>query len=154
MYKPRHKVILLSVFAVSWRNAFVFGCSLFYHSKYLFRRQQCCLPLTNHSRLRALQTSHAASSMYSGPGVRTDDGHFTIFVAQDMSRWDMLQLLLDMDSGKHVSRPRVQSFKTKAYRLEPFTEEGIFSLDGEVVEYGPIQAVMKPGTARVPRLVL
>lgn len=33
----------------------------------------------------------------------------------------------------------MEIFWAKAYRLEPLTTQGIYSLDGEPVEYGPIQ---------------
>ena len=99
-----------------------------------------------------LQTSHATVSMHSGPGVRLDDGLFTIFVVEAMTRFEMLQLLLAMDTGDHIHHPRVQCFKANAYRLEPQTPKGLFSLDGESVEYGPLQATVLPGMARVMKL--
>lgn len=99
-----------------------------------------------------LQTSHATVSMHSGPGVRLDDGLFTIFVVEAMTRCEMLQLLLAMDTGDHIHHPRVQCFKANAYRLEPQTPKGLFSLDGENVEYGPLQATVIPGMARVMKL--
>jgi len=97
----------------------------------------------------AVQTSHATTSIYSGPGVRLDDGLFTIAVVQRMSRFDMLKLLLAMDAGDHVHHPKVKLYKCSSFSLEPRTEKGIFSLDGEVVEYGPIQAKVLPSAARV-----
>lgn len=95
-----------------------------------------------------LQTSHCSVHVHSGPGVTLDDGMFTIIVAQDLSRFEMLQMLLAIEDGSHVDHPRVQVYKASAYRLEPLTEKGIFSLDGEVVEYGPIQASVIPSVAR------
>ena len=99
-----------------------------------------------------VQTSHASASMYSGPGATLDDGMFTIFVVEQMSRCEILQLLVGVDSGDHAIHPKVQTYKAKAYRLEPLTDQGIFSLDGEVVEYGPIQASILPGAARILKL--
>jgi sphingosine kinase len=79
-----------------------------------------------------------------------DDGLFTVYVVEDnMTRLGMLQLLLSMDTGGHINHPDVKTFKCSAYRLEPFTDKGLFTLDGENVEYGPIQAVMKPSAANV-----
>ena len=99
-----------------------------------------------------LQTSHATVSMHSGPGVRLDDGLFTIFVVESMSRCEMLQLLLAIDDGQHIHHPKVQRYQCNAYRLEPKTPKGLYSLDGESVDYGPIQAAVLPGAARVMKL--
>jgi sphingosine kinase len=97
-----------------------------------------------------VQTSHCTTQAYSGPGVTMDDGLFTVYVVDDsVSRFGMLQLLLNIDSGGHINHPDVKTFKCTAYRLEPFTTEGLFTLDGEQVEYGPIQGVLRPGAARV-----
>lgn len=96
-----------------------------------------------------VQTSHAAGSIHSGPGVLLDDGIFTIFVVQRISRASLLNLLLVMDSGNHVHHPLVQVYRCYEYFLEPLTEKGIIAVDGEVIPYGPIHATMLPGAARV-----
>lgn len=95
-----------------------------------------------------LQTSHCSVSVHSGPGITLDDGMFTIIVARDLSRFEMMQLLLAVEDGSHVKHPKVEVYKASSYRLEPLTDKGIFSLDGEVVEYGPIQASILPSVAR------
>ena len=114
-----------------------------------------------------VQTSHVTATMYSGPGVTSDDGMFTVYVVTDMSRCEILQLLLAMDTGGHVKHPKVKTFKCTAYRIEPFTDAGrnsnsnsnsnsngnsnggLYTLDGELVEYGPIQGIMRPGSGRI-----
>jgi sphingosine kinase len=100
-----------------------------------------------------VQTSHCTASMLSGPGVTMDDGLFTIYVIQDIGTIDLALLLLSFDNGGHENHPRVKTYKTTAYRLEPLTDKGIFTLDGEVVEYGPIQGIMKPGLGRVLKVM-
>jgi len=101
----------------------------------------------------AVQTSHAAATMHSGPGVLLDDGMFTIYVVRHMSRFELLQLLIEVDSGDHVKRVAVEVYKAHSYCLEPETDtKGIYSLDGEVVEYGPITAEVLPQAARVLRI--
>ena len=95
----------------------------------------------------SVQTSHM--SIHSGPGVRLDDGVFTVAIVQEMSRWEMLELLLSIDSGDHVNHPKVKLFKCTEYTLEPLTEQGIYSLDGEVVPYGLLQAKVLPSAATV-----
>ena len=96
-----------------------------------------------------LQTSHCSGSVHSGPGALLDDGLFTIIVARDLSRFEIIKLLLDLDNGDHVKHPRIEIFKALSYRLEPAnTDVGLYSLDGEVVEYGPIQASVLPSAAQ------
>jgi hypothetical protein len=96
-----------------------------------------------------VQTSHSTGSVKSGPNVELDDGVFTIFVIRSGSRCEMLGLLLMMDDGNHINHSRVEVYKATKFRLEPKTPKGIYSLDGEVVEYGPIQGVIKPSHAKV-----
>lgn len=99
-----------------------------------------------------IQTSHTGETLYTGPGITLDDGVFTIVVARKMSRFDLLRLLITIDTGGHFQHPQVEVFKATAYRLEPLTDKGLYALDGEVVEYGPLQAVVKPAAARVLKL--
>lgn len=112
-----------------------------------------------------LQTPYAAATIYSGPGAQLDDGVFTILVVQDMSTVQLLQLLVDIDTGAHVKAPEVQIYKAKAYRLEPFAVRagkeddqeyrGILVLDGESIDgprVGPIQSKVLPGAARILKL--
>lgn len=125
-----------------------------------------------------VQTSHATATVYSGPGVTSDDGMFTVYVVTDMSRCEILQLLIAMDSGNHIKHPKVKSYKCTAYRIEPFFDScrlnnssnsnsnsnnnnssssnssgagcgGLYTLDGELVEYGPIQGIMCPAAGRI-----
>lgn len=100
-----------------------------------------------------VQTSHATASMLSGPGVRSDDGMFTIYIVREISRVEILQLLVGMDTGDHANHPRVETYKCTAYRLEPLgdSDGGLYTLDGEMIEYGPVQGVMCPGSGRVKK---
>jgi sphingosine kinase len=94
------------------------------------------------SFLTLLQTSHCSISMHSGPGARLDDGIFTVQYVRSASHWQLLEILLAFDNGDHIHHPMVKSQKAYAYRLEPLTSEGRFTLDGELVEYGPIQGIV------------
>ncbi len=103
-----------------------------------------------------LQTSHATASIYSGPDSFLNDGLFQIFaVKDDVTRTDLIQLLIDFDTGKHVNHPKINRYFTKAYRLVPDIDNnsnGIYTLDGEVIEYGPIQGVIEKGKAKTLKL--
>lgn len=97
------------------------------------------------------QTSHCSASMYSSPGATMSDGVFTILVVrQNFSRLDMARMLLALDSsGDHFKHPKAEIYRTRAYRLEPQCDEGLYTLDGERIEYGPIQASMRPNALKV-----
>ena len=112
-----------------------------------------------------VQTPFASSSTHSGPGVELNDGILTIFVVQGLSRCELLQLLLDVDSGAHIYRSGVQVYKCHAYRIEPFLDNhervneredrGIFAVDGESIDgpmIGPVQGRVMAGMARVMKL--
>lgn len=104
-----------------------------------------------------VQTSHAAATMHSGPGIELDDGVFTIYVVRSMSRCELLQLLIDIDAGDHVKHDKVEVYKALAYRIEPEIQDngpmGLYSLDGELVPYGRIQAAVAPACANIMKLV-
>jgi len=104
---------------------------------------------SNFSLVWVLQTSHDSGTMLSGPGKRLDDGEFMILVVKNISRLGLLELLLTFDTGGHVNHPSVQVFKTVAYRLEPLCQDGIFSLDGEKIEYNPVQSIIHNGIANI-----
>ena len=63
-------------------------------------------------------------------------------------------MFLAMEDGTHMANPNLEVLYATAYRLEPLTDDGIMSLDGEVVPYGPIQAAVVPGYARVLALTM
>mmetsp|Transcript_48057 Transcript_48057/g.134227 ORF Transcript_48057/g.134227 Transcript_48057/m.134227 type:complete len:321 (-) Transcript_48057:96-1058(-) len=101
--------------------------------------------------LWVLQTSHAAHDMHSSPNSSLADGVFTIMLLRSgaTTRLGLLSLFLQIEDGTHVNNAAVESVRARAFRLEPLTDQGIYSLDGEVVPYGPIQGTMLPGVARV-----
>ena len=55
-----------------------------------------------------------------------------------------------------VKNTNVEVYKAHSYSIEPApgdaSKDGIYSLDGEVIEYGPIQGNMLPHAARVLKL--
>jgi diacylglycerol kinase family enzyme len=48
--------------------------------------------------------------MHSGPGASLSDGLFTIFVVREMSRIELLQMLIGADNGEHIFHPKVGLF--------------------------------------------
>jgi sphingosine kinase len=60
------------------------------------------------------------------------------------SRLEAANILLALESGEHVTSPKVEFIECVAYRLEPLTVGSFNVLDGEVIESGPIQASIMP----------
>src|SRR3546814_19837721 len=84
----------------------------------------------------------------------------------------MVQLFIGIDDGGHANHPAVkccppllvmrrpwaylnlrfclqtEKYRARAFRIEPWDNRGIYSLDGEPVPYGPIQGSVWPKAAR------
>ncbi len=98
----------------------------------------------------AMNTSHAAHDMLAAPAARLSDGLLQLLLVRSgMSRWRLARLLLAIESGTHVGSEGLLVVTTPAFRLEPLSPDGILALDGERIEYGPVQAEVRPAAARV-----
>lgn len=100
----------------------------------------------------AIYQSHLAEGLWTVPGATADDGLIHLFyVTAGISRPALLRLFLAMERGSHLECgcPHLVYEKVKALRLEPISQQGMITVDGEVVEYGPIQAQVHPGLAKL-----
>ncbi|KAG7504504.1 sphingosine kinase 1-like [Solea senegalensis] len=100
----------------------------------------------------AIYQSHLAEDLWTAPGAMADDGFIHLFyVTAGISRPALLRLFLAMEKGSHLACgcPHLVYKKVKALRLEPISPQGVISVDGEMVEYGPVQAQIHPGLARL-----
>jgi sphingosine kinase len=59
------------------------------------------------------------------------------------------QILLGFESGSHLSAPGVETLAVTAFKLEPLTPHGHLTLDGELIDYGPIEAEVVRGCSRL-----
>uniref|UniRef100_A0A3Q2PNU8 sphingosine kinase n=1 Tax=Fundulus heteroclitus TaxID=8078 RepID=A0A3Q2PNU8_FUNHE len=102
----------------------------------------------------AIYQSHLAEDLWTVPGATADDGLIHLFyVTAGISRPALLRLFLAMEKGSHLACgcPHLAYEKVRAVRLEPTSQQGMITVDGEVVEYGPIQAQIHPGMANLIR---
>lgn len=100
----------------------------------------------------AIYHSHLAEDLWTVPGAMADDGVIHLFyVTAGISRPSLLRLFLAMEKGAHLACgcPYLVYEKVKALRLEPISPQGMITVDGEMVEYGPIEAQIHPGLARL-----
>ncbi|KAL6110247.1 sphk1 [Pungitius sinensis] len=100
----------------------------------------------------AMYQSHLAEDLLAAPDAAPDDGVIHLFyVRAGISRGALLKLFLAMEKGAHVgtSCQHMVHAKVRALRLEPLSPKGIITVDGEVVEYGPVQAEVHRGLGRL-----
>ncbi|KAM3865057.1 sphingosine kinase 1-like [Diretmus argenteus] len=100
----------------------------------------------------AMYQSHLAEDLLAAPDATLDDGIIHLFyVRAGISRAALLRLFLAMEKGAHLATncQHLVHTQVRALRLEPFSPKGIITVDGEVVEYGPVQAQVHGGLARL-----
>ncbi|XP_061030214.1 sphingosine kinase 2 isoform X4 [Eubalaena glacialis] len=96
----------------------------------------------------AISPSHLGADLVAAPHARFDDGLVHLcWVRGGISRAALLRLFLAMERGSHFSLgcPQLGYAAARAFRLEPLTPRGVLTVDGEKVEYGPLQAQVHPG---------
>ena len=71
------------------------------------------------------------------------------YILDDASRKDMLDVVVNADTGSYLQKSYAHNIRTQAYRMEVFTNPGNLTVDGEVVEYGTHQVQVHPGMIRV-----
>ncbi|XP_066515228.1 sphingosine kinase 1-like isoform X2 [Hoplias malabaricus] len=100
----------------------------------------------------AMYQSHLAEDLIAAPASRLDDGIIhLIYVKAGISRAALLHLFLAMEKGTHLSIncPYVVYVKARALRIVPYSPKGTITVDGELVEYGPVQAQIHSSLARL-----
>lgn len=97
-----------------------------------------------------LMIPHMSNNFFGDPKMSIGTEKLRlVFVEHAMSRMNMVAMLMDADSGKHISMDNILTVDCKAYRLEPETPVGLLTVDGESVPYGVVQSQIHPGLARV-----
>ncbi|KAJ8264122.1 hypothetical protein GJAV_G00145420 [Gymnothorax javanicus] len=100
----------------------------------------------------AMYQSHLAEDTLAAPAATQQDGLIHLmYVKAGVSRADLLRLFLAMKKGAHLTAgcPHLVYVKVRALRLEPLSPKGLITVDGESVEYGPVQAQVHRGLARL-----
>ena len=97
----------------------------------------------------AFQT-HISSTAIFAPNATFDDGLiWLVFIRGDVSRKQVIQFLLALEKGKHPALPFVQMVPVRAFRIVPNGNVGKVTVDGELIESGPVQAEVVPRMASV-----
>ena len=98
----------------------------------------------------AMNTAWANHSMKAAPYAQLADGSMDILVVRrGASRWELLSAFLRCAQGEHIFLPCMEYYKVRCFRLEPLTDRGILAIDGEQVNYSPIEMKVLKGLAQV-----
>ncbi|OCT70778.1 sphingosine kinase 1 [Xenopus laevis] len=100
----------------------------------------------------AIYQSHLGADLFTAPFSTFDDGLIHLFfVKAGISRAALVRLFLAMEKGTHLETecPYLTHIPVRAFRLEPLTRKGIITVDGERVEYGPVQAQLHKGLSNL-----
>lgn len=105
--------------------------------------------------VHASYQTHLSADCLLAPNAKLNDGVIWLLIIHaNASRSQMLQFLLGLTTGAHadsnVWNGVIDFLPVKAFRIEPaINEQGYMTVDGEHVEYGPIQAEVFPALAKV-----
>jgi sphingosine kinase len=98
----------------------------------------------------AMNVMWAAYDLKATPYAHLSDGAIDLLVIRrGISRWQLLFAFLRSANGKHISLPYVEYYKVRSFRLEPLCDRGIFAIDGEQIEYSPLQVQVLRRMARI-----
>ncbi|KAG1669286.1 Sphingosine kinase 2 [Nymphon striatum] len=99
--------------------------------------------------------THVGSDICLAPDARFDDGIiWMVIIRGDVSRAQILEFCMCLEDGRHINSSSCSVIPIRAFRLEPEVcvsdgRPGYLTVDGEVIEYGPIQAGVLPSVARI-----
>ena len=80
------------------------------------------------------------NKFFGHPNALLGCGHFYIVNADDrLSRGEMFNVMTGSATGEHINLPYLNIVQAHACRIEPMTTIGRIVVDGEEVNYGPIQ---------------
>lgn len=102
------------------------------------------------STVIASYQSHLGPEFMATPASTMTDGLiYLLIIRAPITKFQMLTLMGQFETGAHVKNPVVEIVPVKAFRLEPTAETGYMVVDGEQVAFGPIQGKILPCVGRV-----
>ncbi|XP_012283324.1 sphingosine kinase 2 [Orussus abietinus] len=101
--------------------------------------------------VHAAYQSHLGQDCFFAPRAKLADGIIWLLIIRaGITRASLLQFLLGLSTGTHLTCPGVEMIPVKAFRIEPMEGTvGHLTVDGEQVDYGPIQAEVFSSLATV-----
>ncbi|XP_046747091.1 sphingosine kinase 1-like isoform X1 [Diprion similis] len=101
--------------------------------------------------VHASYQTHLGQDFLFAPRAKLADGVIWLLIIRaGITRAHLLQFLLGLSNGSHLNCPGVEMIPVKAFRIEPAEGMvGYLTVDGEAVDYGPLQAEVFPSLANV-----
>ncbi|KAG7382293.1 Sphingosine kinase 2 [Phytophthora boehmeriae] len=100
-----------------------------------------------------MNVTHGASDAHIAPSATLDDGYnHMIFMDGEHSRKDLLQMMLAIETGEHISKKGVQHVRTRAFKMVPERADDLMCVDGEVMDGPYLEAQVHRGLARIMAL--
>lgn len=103
--------------------------------------------------VHAAYQTHIGSDCLFAPQSQLDDGIIWLLVIRaGASRQELFKFLIGLSSGTHIPtapNPYIEMIPVTAFRIEPNGNQGHFTVDGELIEYGPIQCEIFNGLSKV-----
>ncbi|KAI4471937.1 sphingosine kinase [Holotrichia oblita] len=103
--------------------------------------------------VHASYQSHLGEDALFAPASKLNDGTIWLLIIRgNVTRSQLLHFLLGLSTAAHVQNTGngIDFIPVRAFRIEPdMDERGYITVDGEHVEYGPIQAEVFPGLAKI-----
>ena len=101
----------------------------------------------NFVMFMGLMLSHMSDSIMGHPDIKIGSGeHRIVYAFDDVTRTQLLTGLVG--SPNTAKYDTFHEIRTRAFRLDPISP-GIISIDGEQIDYGPIQVQVHPGMMRL-----
>ncbi|XP_078610113.1 sphingosine kinase 2-like [Branchiostoma floridae x Branchiostoma japonicum] len=99
----------------------------------------------------ALNVPHISTGFNMSPASQLDDGMMFLMYAMNTTRSEMSNISFKASQGRigEVEQAGTDVIAVHAFRLEPQGDKGLITADGEVIEYGPLQAQVHRSLARV-----
>ncbi len=98
----------------------------------------------------ACNLSHPSYDVFVSDAIKFDDGfHHLAIIKDDITRWEMLWLLLSMDTGKMLEHPKVTYVKTKEYKINVLDDNTIVTIDGEKIDENNLHVKVNNGDIKI-----
>ena len=86
-----------------------------------------------------------SNGLVGDSSMRIGSGELHIVYVTDISRSTLFSILVD----SNFEREEMRTVRTRAFRIEPLSQEGLITIDGEPIEYGAIQGQLHRNMLRI-----
>ena len=97
---------------------------------------------------------YLAEDFFIAPHTQIDDNQLCLIIFRGyMTRGNLLKTLIKIEKGEHAGIPGIDIIPVNAVRIEPLENDkdskGVMTVDGELIESGPIQCHIMQNAAKI-----